>query len=256
MLPKKVNMLGVNISLANRDELKECLIQTIYDKERFRILMLDEKIMFFSLFSHEVAQIVQKSEIVICSSQTVAWMVRMLTGKTVHVIMPVTIYLDLMRAADEMNYTVFLFGGTKNVALETLKRIRKSFAQARIVGSYRSNIKNQELQDVLITIRKSSPQIFIASYGSGPKQEKWISKNFGYYQSSITVGVGNSFKVIAGRKKMPPIWFQKKGWNGFYTTLIHPYNLARNFRIIMLVIITLFYKIRNKLKRATHEAGN
>ncbi len=251
MLPQSVNLLGVKISLTNREELKECLIQTIYDKERFRILLLDEKIMFFSLFNHELRQILKKTEIVICASQTVAWMVRLLTGKTVHVIMPVTLYLDLMRAADEMNYTVFLFGGTKNVALETLKRIRKSFAQARIVGSYRSNIKNQELQDVLITIRKSSPQIFIASYGSGPKQEKWITKNFGYYQSSITVGVGNSFKVIAGKKKMPPIWFQKKGWNGFYTTLIHPYNLARIFRIFFLFLFTLFYKLKSKFSRAT-----
>lgn len=249
MLPQSVDFFGVKISLTNRDELKECLIQTIYDKERFRIIMLDEKIMFFSLFNSEIAQIIKKTEIVICASQTVAWMVKMMTGKSVQVIMPVTVYLDLMRAADEMNYTVFLFGGTKNVALETLKRIRKSFVQARIVGSYRSNIRNQELQDVLVTIRKSSPQIFIAGYGSGPKQEKWITKNFGYYQGAVTVGVGNSFKVIAGKKKMPPLWFQKKGWNGFYTTLLHPYNVVRMFRIALLVTVTLYNKLKIKFKR-------
>jgi N-acetylglucosaminyldiphosphoundecaprenol N-acetyl-beta-D-mannosaminyltransferase len=249
MLPQTVNLLGIKISLTNREELKECLIQTIYDKERFRILMLDEKIMFFSLFNHELQQIINRTEIIICSSQTVSWIVKMLTGKIVQVIMPVTIFLDLMRVADEMNYTVFLFGGTKNIALETIKRIRKSFVQARIVGSYRSNIRRQELHDVLVTIRKSSPQIFIAGYSSGPTQEKWISKNFGYYQGAVTVGVGNSFKVIAGRKKMPPIWFQKKGWNGLYTTLLHPYNIFRLFRIIILVLITLFHKLKSKIIR-------
>jgi N-acetylglucosaminyldiphosphoundecaprenol N-acetyl-beta-D-mannosaminyltransferase len=163
--------------------------------------------------------------------------------------MPVTLYLDLMRTADEMNYTVFLFGGTKNVSIETLKRIKKSFPQARIVGSYRSNIKNQELQDVLITIRKSSPQIFIASYISGPRQEKWLTRNSPYFQGSIVVGVGNSFNVIAGRKKMPPIWFQKRGWNGFYTFLVHPYNIARIFRILLLFVLTIFCKIKSKFKR-------
>jgi N-acetylglucosaminyldiphosphoundecaprenol N-acetyl-beta-D-mannosaminyltransferase len=249
MIPQAVKFLNAKISLANREELKECLIQTIYDRERFRILLLDEKIMFFSLFNKELQRTINHTDIIICSSQTVAWMVKILTGKSVPVIMPVTVYLDLMRVADEMNYTVFLFGGTKNVAMETLKRIRKSFPQARIVGSYRSNIKSQELQDVLVTIRKSSPQIFIASYNSGPKQEKWLTRNSHYYQGSIVVGVGNSFKVIAGKKKMPPIWFQKKGWNGFYTFLIQPYNFARIFRILTLFIITLFVKIKNKLKR-------
>ncbi len=250
MIPQTAKFLSAKVSLTSREELKECLIQTVYDRERFRILVLDEKIMFFSLFNRDLQQIIARTEIVICASQTVAWMVRMITGRPVPVIMPVTLYLDIMRAADEMNYTVFLFGGTKNVAMETLKRIRKSFPQARIVGSYRSNIKSQELQDVLVTIRKSSPQIFMASYGTGPKQEKWISRNSGYYQGSIVVGVGNSFNVIAGRKKMPPIWFQKKGWNGFYTLLIHPYNIARIFRIFVLFIVTLFIKVKNKFKRS------
>ncbi len=249
MIPLSANFLKVKISLTNREELKECLIQTIYDKERFRMLLLDEKTMFSALFNKELQHIIMRTEVVVCSSQTVSWMVKMFTGKTVPIIMPVTLFLDLMRAADEMNYTVFLFGGSKNVSMETIKRIRKSFPQARIVGSYRSNIKSQELQDVLITIRKSSPQIFIASYSSGPKQEKWITKNLPYYQNSVVTGVGNSFKVIAGKKKMPPIWFQKKGWNGFYTFLTHPYNIVRLFRIIFLFALTVYYKIKSKFKR-------
>lgn len=244
MIPSHVDLMGVKVSLINRDELKEFLIQTIYDKNRFRVIILDERKMYHCLMKREFRKLFNQAEIVVTSSQTVAWMVKVLTGKTVPVIMPVTVFLDFMRTADEMNYTVFLFGGNKKVALETLKRIKKSFPQARIVGNYRSNIKNQEMEDVLTTIRKSSPQLFFVSYAKGIRQEKWITENYHYFQNSVIIGLDNAFKVIAGRKKMPPLWIQKKGWNGFYTFLTHPYNIIRLYRIGVLFLATIWHKLR------------
>ncbi len=246
MIPVSVKFLGIKITSMTRDELKEFLIQTIYDKERFRVLFIDERKMFVSIFNKEFQNIINNSEIVLCSSQTVAWMIKVLTGKVIPIIMPVTIFLDFMRASDEMNYTVFLFGGNKSTSLETIKRIRKSFSQARIVGNYRSNIKNKELEDVLTTIRKSSPQIFFASYGGGYKQEKWLTGNAGYFQNSIVVGLDSAFHIIAGKQKMPPLWFQKKGWNGFFLFLTRPYNVLRLFRLTVLFFITIYKKIFSK----------
>jgi N-acetylglucosaminyldiphosphoundecaprenol N-acetyl-beta-D-mannosaminyltransferase len=244
MIPASVEFLGIKISLVNRDELKEFLIQTIYDKNRFRVFVLDEKKLYSCLVHKEFRKLVNQSEIVVTSSQTVSWIVRVITGKHVPVIMPVTLFLDFMRTADEMNYTVFLFGGNKKVALETLKRIRKSFPQARIVGNYSSHIRNQEMEDVLTTIRKSSPQLFFASYSRGIKQEKWITENFHYFQNSVITGLDSAFNVIAGKKKMPPLWIQKKGWNGFYTFLMQPFNIVRLFRIGVLVAVTVCHKIK------------
>lgn len=249
MVPAHVDFLGVKISLINRDELKEYLIQIIYDKNRFRVIILDEKKMYNCLVHREYRKLIDQAEIVVTSSQTVAWMAKVLTGKTIPVIMPVTVFLDFMRTADEMNYTVFLFGGNKKVALETLKRIKKSFPQARIVGNYRSNIKNKEMEDVLTTIRKSSPQLFFISYSKGIKQEKWITENYHYFQNSVIIGQDNAFKVIAGKKKMPPLWIQKKGWNGFYTFLTHPYNVFRLCRIGILFLATICHKIRQNVKK-------
>jgi N-acetylglucosaminyldiphosphoundecaprenol N-acetyl-beta-D-mannosaminyltransferase len=246
MLPLNVKFLGVKATLFSREDLKEYLIQTIYDKGKFRVLFLDEKKMFTTLFSPEFKKIIKNTEIVLCASQTVAWIIKVLTGKVVPIIMPVTLFLDIMRSADEMNYTVFLFGGNQVVSMETLKRIKKSFGQARIVGNYRSNIKNKEMQDVLTTIRKSSPQIFFANYGKGAKQEFWISQNTVSYKNSIVIGVDNAFQIIAGKQKMPPLWFQKKEWNGFYRFLSRPYNVLRLFRIIVLFFITIFHKISKK----------
>jgi len=247
MIPISVKFAGIKVSLINREEIKEYLIQTVYEKSRFRVLFLDEWKMFASLFDKDLRQVIMSCDIVVCSSQTVAWMARMFTGKDVPVIQPVTIFLDFMRAADEMNYSLFLFGGNRKVSAETVKRIRKSFQQSRILGSYQSHITAKEMENVLTTIRKSSPQLFFASLGDQPKWEKWLSKQNPNFQSSIVAGLGNAFSIIAGKNKMPPIWFQEKGWNGFYTFLSRPYDLYRDFRVSVLFFMTLWKKITRKI---------
>jgi exopolysaccharide biosynthesis WecB/TagA/CpsF family protein len=246
MMPVSVRFLSVKVTLISREELKEFLIQTVYDKGRFRVLFIDVKKMFACLFNEDIQEIINNTEIVLCSSQTVAWMIKVLTGKTVPIIMPVTIFLDFMRVSDEMNYTVFLFGGNQSVSFETIKKIKKSFPQARIVGNYRSNIKNRELEDVLTTIRKSSPQIFFTSFSGGAKQEKWLTSNLQYFQGSIVIGLDKAFNIIAGKQKMPPLWFQKKGWNGFFKFLTQPYNLIRLFQLITLFFVTVYNRIFQK----------
>jgi N-acetylglucosaminyldiphosphoundecaprenol N-acetyl-beta-D-mannosaminyltransferase len=246
MVPISVKFLGVKVSLMNRDEFKEFLIQTIYDKERFRVVILDEKKLFLSFFNKELRDIINNTEIVLCSSQTVAWAAKMFTKREIPVVMPVTLVLDMMRAADEMGYTVFLFGGNKNVNIETAKRMKRSFANARVVGNYHANIKHKELEDVLVAIRKSSPQIFFAGLNGGAKQEKWLADKEEFISNSVVVGVDNAFQVISGRQKMPPISVQQKGRIGLYRSVTHPYNIARFFRIVVIFFVAVTKKIFNK----------
>lgn len=248
MIPISVKFDHAKITLMNREELKEFLIQSVYDKERFRVLLLDEKKYYYSLFDKEMQDIISKAEVVICASKVVAWACRVFTDKEVPVIMPVTILLDVMRVADEMNYTLFLYGGSKDVNVETLKRIKKSFGNARIVGNYRSGLPERELKDVLTAIRKSSPVLFFVNLGGGRKQEKWITANAENYPGSIVIGVDDSFKIISGRKRMPPIWMQKKGWTGFFRFLTEPYNFLRVFRVIAIFFSTVYKKLFKKAK--------
>lgn len=246
MIPISIKFAHAKITKMSREELKEYLIQSVYDKERFRILLLDDRKYYRSLFDAEMREMIDKSEIVLCSSKIVSWACKTFTGKEMPVIMPVTLYLDLMRIADEMGYTLFLYGGTKDVNVETLLRVRKSFPNARIVGNYRSGAPEKEQKDVLTAIRKSSPILFFVNLGGGKKQEKWIADNISNFPNSIVAGVDDSFKIISGKKKMPPIWVQQKGWSGLHRFLTEPYNLPRLFRLVAIFFSTVYHKLFKK----------
>ncbi|MGC8765641.1 MAG: WecB/TagA/CpsF family glycosyltransferase [Brevinematia bacterium] len=246
MISVYLPFLKRDVVFYGRDELKEHLIQTLYNKSNFRLMMLDEKKAFKALFSKEWKGILSKTDIFVCASQMVAWMVRMLCDKKIPVVMPVTVFLDFMRVSNEMNYTIFLYGGDNGVIIETVKKIRKSFPGSRIVGYYRANIKGKEEEDVLVNIRKSAPQIFFVSMNSVFKQERWIEQNRNAFAASVIVSVDNSFWIIAGKKKMPPLWVQKKNLNGLYKILVSPYNLLRIFRLLVLFFYTVVKRIFKK----------
>ncbi len=246
MIPVALKFAGVKLSLMTREEFKEYLIQSLYEKQTFRVVTLDEKKLFLSFFNKELRQTIRNAEVVLSSSQTVNWAARMLTKKTFPVLMPVTLFLDTMRIADEMNYTIFLFGGSRKVNIATWNRIHRSFPKARILGKYRWGAKKQELENVLTTIRKSSPQIFFASLGSSAKQEKWLNSQKDILNHSIVMGVDNTFKIISGEQHVPPIWIQEKGWNGLYHSIRNPLNLFRLFRLLTIVIVTLYRKLSKK----------
>lgn len=242
-----IYFFGIRVTDITREELNEYLIQSFYEKKIFRVVFLNEKKMFNCLFNKEFRNLLLNTELVICSSVTVAWVIKFLTKKQINTIMPVTVFLDFMRASEEMNFSVYLFGGNSKIANETYKRIKKSFPKVRIVGYYRSHLKQKELEKVLITIRKSSPNIFFASLGNGWKQEKWLTQKKEFISNSIILGLDNSFKIIAGKKKMPPIWFQEKNLNGLYYSLLEPYNIFRFFRIIVIIIATFIRKLKKKI---------
>lgn len=247
MVPVSIKFAGVKLSLITREEFKEYLIQSIYEKQTFNVVVLNEKKLFLSFFNKELRQTIRNADIVFSSSQTVNWMAKTLTGKQFTTIMPITLFLDAMRVTDEMNYTTFLFGGSRSVNISTWNRIHRSFPKARILGKYHWGTKKQELQNVLINIRKSAPQIFFASIGSGSKQELWLKSQKDILKNSIVMGIDNAFRIVAGKHSTPPIWVQEKGWNGLYHSVRNPLNFFRFFRLLTIACVTLYRKLFKKI---------
>jgi len=239
MLPVSIPFLTAKISLFGRDDLREYLVQTIYEKNRFRIMILDEKKLFASLFSREMRRIIQQTEVVLCGSRVIAWSIRLLTGRHVDVVYPITILLDLLRIADEMQYSLYLLGGDKKVANEASKRIRRSFPNVRLLGYYTNQLNPKQWLDVLISVRKACPQIFVVSFPNSVYQEMWITKNFSYFSQSIILGIDISLDIFAGYKKMSVVWDEKRGWKNIGFSL-RPLTW---FRQLVIILASLWAKI-------------
>jgi len=47
-----------------------------------------------------------------------------------------------------------------------------------------------------------------------PKQEKWLARNLASLDVPVSIGVGGTFDVMAGKVKRAPLWMQNPVWSG------------------------------------------
>jgi len=75
-------------------------------------------------------------------------------------------------------------------------------------------------------IAASAPQILFVALGA-PRQEIWIHRYKGLLNVPVSIGVGGSLDVAAGRKKRAPDLFIRFNLEWMYRLLMEPQRLKR-----------------------------
>ena len=95
----------------------------------------------------------------------------------------------MLRAADEANASVFLFGATQNDLEMAINNIQKEMPRLKIVGSLNGyDFQKDSMMDPVSIINETDAKLLVVALGS-PLQENWIRNNLGKL-SSVRVAVG------------------------------------------------------------------
>lgn len=123
---------------------------------------------------------------------------------------------------------IFLFGDKK----ETLKKIKKKYPQASIVGAISPSFKIPFSQwpnkSHCRKIRKSGANILLVALGP-PKQELWLEQNLHQSGAKIGIGVGSALTLLSGIKKRAPVWIQNLGLEWLFRLVQEPKRLGKRY---------------------------
>lgn len=133
-------------------------------------------------------------------------------------------YVELIKKSLKENWSFFFFGDSD----ETLKRISKKHPDSRITGY--CNGFNYNLNELIIKINKSNPDILIVGLGS-PKQEQWIIENKKDIRAKVIIAVGDGIKVFAGTKKRGPKFLRALGMEWLVRMFFDPKRLWKRYLI-------------------------
>lgn len=131
----------------------------------------------------------------------------------------------LLRLADSRLMTVFLVGATKDVLGGLAERIAVDFPGVRLLGAIDGYFGIEETESVVQKVSQASPNFLFVGMGS-PKQELFIVRNLSRLKANLCMGVGGSFKVLAGLEKPAPRW-TKYGMEWIYRSIQDPKKLKR-----------------------------
>ncbi|MDQ7841279.1 MAG: WecB/TagA/CpsF family glycosyltransferase [bacterium] len=153
--------------------------------------------------------------------------------------------LALCAGAAAAGHRVFLLGGAPGVAEAAAVALRRHHPALQIVGTHHGFFDYQEEEAVRSQIRQARPDLLLVALGA-PRQERWMQLHSADLSVPVSIGVGGSFDVLAGRVPRAPRWMQRVGLEWLYRTLREP----RRWSVVRTIPPLFLMAIRERWRRA------
>jgi N-acetylglucosaminyldiphosphoundecaprenol N-acetyl-beta-D-mannosaminyltransferase len=135
--------------------------------------------------------------------------------------------LALLETGEALGWRVFFLGGRPGVAAEAAKRQARRYPG--LIFAYAHGYFNSEDENALMEqIRTFRPQVLLAGLGA-PRQEIWLHEHADL--AAVTVGVGGTLDILAGRKKRAPQWVRRAGCEWLYRLVREPGRFRRQWAL-------------------------
>ncbi|HUL55230.1 MAG TPA: WecB/TagA/CpsF family glycosyltransferase [Opitutaceae bacterium] len=142
---------------------------------------------------------------------------------------------DLMRAVCAATvatgYTHYFYGGAPGVAAELRRRLETRFPGLRVVGvrspPFRTLTAGEEA-DLCADVAAVKPDLFWVALGV-PAREQFMAGHLGRLDTTLMLGVGAAFDLLAGRVRQAPRWIQRSGGEWLFRLCLEPRRLAPRY---------------------------
>ncbi len=148
---------------------------------------------------------------------------------------------ELCAMAAAHRYRVFLLGAQPGVAEAAADALRRRYPALTVAGTMHGYVSDDAA--VIEHIRRASPHILLVALGF-PRQELWIAAHRERLGVPISMGVGGTFDVLAGRVRRAPVWVQRLGLEWVYRLVQDPRRLRIMACLPQLVWLALRERVR------------
>jgi N-acetylglucosaminyldiphosphoundecaprenol N-acetyl-beta-D-mannosaminyltransferase len=240
-LPEPLPLMGVKVTpfetYGDAISAVSALLET--GDKAFSAAINPEKI-YRASYDNQVRDLLNQAEICICDGIGAALAVRVLHGRKIGRITGVSLFFELVKAAADRNWKIFLLGAGPDVSVAAAKKLQEDHPALQIVGRQDGYFQNSD--EVVEAINNSGAQLVFVAMGS-PKQELWITENRGKINAPFCMGVGGTFDVVCGKVEWAPEFFRKTGTEWLYRLVREPKRWKRQLALPKFVWLMCKYKL-------------
>ena len=181
-------------------------------------------------------EVAASADLLVPDSVGVVWAARR-QGFTVGRVTGIDMVGELAARGAREGWRFFFLGGKPGVAEEAA-----AVLAARNPGLVVAGCRDGYFKDdgpVIESVRAARPDILLAALGS-PRQEVWCRTHAEALGVPVSVGVGGSFDVLAGRVVRAPAWMQRCGMEWLYRLVSQPSRAGRMLALPRFALAVLF----------------
>lgn len=242
MKDKRINVLGVGISVLTLDSAVDAVFQALADGQQGYVTVTGVHGVSACQSDPELLRIHNESLLTTPDGMPLTWMGR-LQGVGKHEMDRVygpDLMLRIFQRGQAEGLRHFLFGGREGVAELLHAKLLEKFPAAQIVGTYTPPFRplnDQEEQQLLDQLQASRPHCFWVGL-STPKQERLMRRLVARYGADgdgrlpapmLLFGVGAAFDFHAGLLPQAPRWMQRAGMEWFFRLQQEPRRLWKRY---------------------------
>ncbi len=147
---------------------------------------------------------------------------------------------ELAGVAAAEGHRIFLLGAAPGVAEGAADALRAQYPGLQIAGVEHGYFQDEDA--VVASIRRAQPHILFVAMGF-PKQELWIAAHRERLGVPVSMGIGGTLDVLAGRARRAPRWVQQVGLEWVYRAVKEP----RRWRTAATLPLLILLAIRERL---------
>ena len=244
----KVDVLGVGIDPLSMSEVVAEIENWVALGSPKRIITANPEIIFRAQRDFELKGLINTADMVTADGVGVVWAAKVLGSPVPGRVTGIDLLSSLFPVANNKGWRVFLLGGSPGVAAEAVAKLGISYPKIAFAESHGYFRAGKEELGVLAKIEKFAPHLLLVGLGA-PKQEEWIKRYYRKLLVPVSIGVGGSFDVLAGRVKRVPAWIQKLKLEWLARLLREPRRIKRQLALPKFVLQVLAKKFSKTPKK-------
>ena len=198
MSKKKVDILGVHVNSLTMGEAVKRIQTFIEERNSVLIATANAEMLMRATYDRELKNILNDAALVVPDGAGTVWAAHHLGHLMPERVAGYDLAQELMRKAPQKGYRLFFFGAAPGVAEKAKTKAEKLYPGIEIVGVRNGFFSSDDEPQILREIQEAKPDILLVALGV-PKQEKWLAAHLHELAVPVSMGVGGTFDVMAGR---------------------------------------------------------
>ncbi|MGB9804653.1 WecB/TagA/CpsF family glycosyltransferase [Desulfofundulus sp.] len=238
-----INLLGARVDVVDLAGAVEKVADFVAAGRPHQVITLNPEILYRAQQEPGLLDLINRADLVTADGAGIVWAARVAGTPVPGRVTGIDLMLALVERAAREGWRIFLLGAAPGVAEEAARRLRAKHPGLVVAGTQHGYFKPAEEVpaegaaggtavgvpggsaavggacaagsekvpsewDVVEQVRAAKPDLLFVALGA-PKQEKFIARHRQSMGVPVSIGVGGSFDVIAGRVARAPLWMQR-----------------------------------------------
>jgi len=229
----RTNILGVGISVLNMDTALAVSDELICSDDRNYICITDVHTVIEAQADTDFRAILNNSFMTTPDGMPLVWVGKIQGNPGIRRVYGPDYLMAMCGVSARRGYRHFFYGGKPGVAERLAVLLLEKFPGLEVCGTdtppFRPLTPSEE-DELEARVARAKPDVFWVGLGS-PKQERFMAKYCGRFDTKLMVGVGAAFDIHSGAVKEAPKWMKSAGLQWLHRLLQEPRRLWKRYLI-------------------------